>query len=154
MSAAPAANLAPPEGGLSQPGRIVNTFIAPSKTFTDLRRSGSWWMPWLLISVVSVLFVFTLDKKVGYEQVLRTAISRSSRAAQFESAPAAQQGQQIKSMARFYRVLGYASPAVILVVYVLIAAVLLGTLKLGTGTDLPFNRTLAIVIYGQLQAAI
>ncbi len=39
---------------LSEPARILNTFIAPSKTFTDLQRKSSWWAPWLLISIVSI----------------------------------------------------------------------------------------------------
>ena len=32
----------PEAAPLSEPARIVNTFIAPSKTFTDLRRSAAW----------------------------------------------------------------------------------------------------------------
>ena len=51
--------------------------------------------------------------------MVRTAISKSARAAQFESAPPADQAAQIKKLAGFYRVLGYANPAVILVVYLL-----------------------------------
>ena len=35
---------------LSQAARIVDTFIAPSKTLTDLGRNPSWWVPWLLVS--------------------------------------------------------------------------------------------------------
>ena len=37
--------VAPP---MSEGARIINTFIAPSKTFTDLRRSAAWWAPFLL----------------------------------------------------------------------------------------------------------
>ena len=33
---------------LSQAERVVDTFIAPSKTFTDILRSSSWWLPWLI----------------------------------------------------------------------------------------------------------
>jgi hypothetical protein len=43
----------PEAAPLSEGARSVNTFIAPSKTFTDLRRNASWWGPWLLISIVS-----------------------------------------------------------------------------------------------------
>ncbi len=40
--------------GLSQVERVVDTFIAPSKTFTDILRSTSWWLPFLLLVVVSL----------------------------------------------------------------------------------------------------
>ena len=43
---------------LSQVERVVDTFIAPRKTFTDIRRSTSWWVPWVLISIVGLALVF------------------------------------------------------------------------------------------------
>jgi hypothetical protein len=33
----------PEPAPLSEFERIIDTFIAPSKTFTDLRRSAAWW---------------------------------------------------------------------------------------------------------------
>ena len=60
---------------LSEPQRIVNTYVAPGKTFADIRRNASWWAPWVLISIFSWLLVFTVDKKVGYEQVTQTRSS-------------------------------------------------------------------------------
>jgi len=50
---APAAETAP----LSEPARVLNTFFAPRKTFTDLRRSASWWLPFLISAIVSTIFV-------------------------------------------------------------------------------------------------
>ena len=35
---------------LSQGERVIDTFIAPSKTFTDILRSQSWWLPFLISS--------------------------------------------------------------------------------------------------------
>src|SRR5712675_1117342 len=61
---------------LSEAARIVNTFIAPSKTFTDLRRNASWWAPFLLFVVASTIFSCAVGQKVGYskagEYVLQT----------------------------------------------------------------------------------
>jgi hypothetical protein len=68
---------------LSQGARILNTFIAPSKTFTDLARSASWWAPWLLISIVSLVFVYTMDRQIGFDQVTKNQIAISPRADQF-----------------------------------------------------------------------
>src|SRR5579862_9748343 len=65
MAAAPIppnlASTADPESPpLSESARIVDIFIAPSKTFTDLHRNASWWAPWLLISISSLAFVFVM----------------------------------------------------------------------------------------------
>jgi hypothetical protein len=56
-----------PQPALSEPARIVNTFIAPSKTFTDLRRSAAWWGPLILIAIFSTAFLATIGKQIGYE---------------------------------------------------------------------------------------
>ena len=56
--------------GLSQVERVVDTFIAPSKTFTDILRSTSWWLPFLLLVVVSLGATVVVDKQVGFERVV------------------------------------------------------------------------------------
>ena len=38
---------------LSQMERVVDTFVAPTKTFADIRRNASWWLPFLLSILVS-----------------------------------------------------------------------------------------------------
>ena len=50
---------------LSQPARVVDTFLAPGKTFADLHRSASWWLPCVLILLCSTLFSLTAIHKVG-----------------------------------------------------------------------------------------
>jgi hypothetical protein len=49
-----AAAVIPPQepAPLSEPQRLVDVFIAPSKTFTDLRRNASWWAPFLITAIV------------------------------------------------------------------------------------------------------
>src|SRR3954462_4870077 len=80
---------------MSEGARIIDTFVAPSKTFTDLRRNASWWAPWLLISVFSVAFMFVVGQQIGFEQISRIQIARSARAAQFDKLPADQQARQL-----------------------------------------------------------
>ena len=42
------------EPKMSEMGRLLNVFGAPSKTFADIRRNASWWAPWL----IGALFFF------------------------------------------------------------------------------------------------
>ena len=139
---------------LSEPARILNTFIAPSKTFTDLQRKSSWWAPWLLISIVSIAFMVVVDRQIGFEQVSRNQIAHSSRAEQFEKLPPDQQAKQLQVSVSITRVISYSLPVINLIIFVIIAAVLMGTFNLAAGAAIPFGRTLAIVIYGSLTGLI
>ena len=59
---------------LSQVERVVDTYVAPSKTFTDIFRSRSWWLPFLLIVIAGYLFTATVQTKVGWQQLVENEI--------------------------------------------------------------------------------
>lgn len=144
----------PPETpALSEASRIGNVFIAPSKTFTDLKRNSKWWAPWLLLSLFSLAFLFLVDRQIGFDQVSRNQIARSSRAEQFEKLPADQQAKQIQISSTITRYFCYSIPVVNLLVFVIVAAILMGTFSLA-GAAVRFGTSLAIVIYGSLPGII
>jgi len=61
--------------GLSQLQRVTNTFSAPSKTFEDIKRGNkSWWMPLIIVSLVSYIFMAAITIKVGWPQVAENMI--------------------------------------------------------------------------------
>src|SRR5208282_6874920 len=70
----PQSPAAPEPASLSEGARLIDTFIAPSKTFTDLRRNASWWAPFLLMCLVSLLFSYVVDQKVGFGKVVENLI--------------------------------------------------------------------------------
>jgi len=144
----------PETAPLSEGARILNTFIAPSKTFTDLRRSSSWWAPWLLISVFSLIFVHAMQRQIGFEQITKNAIAQSGKAEQLEKLPPDQRARQMQISTTVTRYVSWATPVVILIVYVIIAAVLLGTFKFGASANVSFKTSLAIVIYSGLPGII
>src|SRR5579859_5411535 len=113
MAAAPVTPVSPastPEPApLSQGARIVNTFIAPSKTFTDLRRNASWWGPWIVISIFSLIFIYSIGKQVGFEQVSKNQIEHSKRADQFDKLPADQQARQLQVSTKIVGFFAYGS---------------------------------------------
>ncbi|HEY1262525.1 MAG TPA: YIP1 family protein [Terriglobales bacterium] len=155
MAAVPVAPPPPSQTpGLSQGARIVNTFIAPSKTFADLRRSASWWAPFLLIVVFSYLFIFSIDRKIGYDQVTRNEIANSPRADQFDKLPPGQKAQQLKIATAITRGFSYAVPLVILLFYVIVAAILMGVFNMGMNAQIPYKIYLAILVYSGLPGII
>jgi Yip1 domain len=154
LSPTPAPSVVPESAPLSEGARIVDTFIAPSKTFTDLGHNASWWAPWLLISAVSLLFVFVMDRQIGFEQISKNSIAQSSRAEQFEKLPPEQQARQLQLSATIARYISYSLPAINLIVFVVIAAVLMATFNFAARASVPFKTSLGIVVYGSLPGVI
>jgi len=151
----PAPTPTPDTAPLSQAERIIDTFIAPSKTFTDLRRSASWWAPWILISIFSLIFSYAVSQKVTFEQIAKNEVARSPKASErIEKLPADQQAQQMKIMSISYMVGFYGSPVIILLIYAIVAAALFATFKVAAGADVTFGRTFAVVMYAGLPGIV
>jgi hypothetical protein len=158
MAAAPVLPVSPaptPEPApLSQGARIINTFVAPSKTFTDLRRSASWWAPWILISIFSLAFIYSIGKQVGFEQVSKNQVAHSSRADQFEKLPADQQAKQIRFSTKIIGIFAYGSPLLILFYFLISTVVLWVTFKVAAGGETSFGQAYAIVMYAALPGIV
>lgn len=159
MTAAPLPPVAPSPAAaeaapLSEGARIINTFIAPSKTFTDLRRSAAWWAPWLLISVFSVAFIFTIGKQIGFEQVSKNQIAHSKRAEQFDKLPADQQAQQLSLSVKIFQIFAFGSPVLILFFSLISTVALWATFKVGFSADTTFGQAYAIGMYAGLPGII
>jgi hypothetical protein len=150
----PSAQAPTPEPALSEGARIINTFIAPSKTFTDLRRSASWWGPWLLISIFSLLFIYSMDRQIGFEQISRNEIAHSSRADQFDKLPADQQAKQLRISNGFVRFFSYGIPVMILIYFAVTAVVLWATFKFAAGASVSYRTAYAIVFYASLPGIV
>jgi len=151
----PAPTPTPETAPLSQAERIIDTFIAPSKTFTDLRRSASWWAPWILISIFSLIFSYAVSRQVTFEQIVKNEIARSQKASEnFEKATPDQQAQQTKIMKYSYVGAFYGSPFLLLLIYAIVAAVLFATFKVAAGADITFGKTYAIIMYAGLPGIV
>ena len=140
---------------LSQGQRIINTLVAPSKTFADLRRSASWWLPFLLMSLVSLLYVYVVDQKIGFRKVAENQLQMSPKgAARMEQLPPEDRNRQMQQQATVFRYFSYGYPGVILIWNLLIAAILFATFKFAAGADVKFKVALAIVMYASLPLII
>lgn len=158
MAAAPVSPASPAPSpqpaALSEGARIVNTFIAPSKTFTDLRRNASWWAPWILISIFSLVFVYAMGKQVGFEQVSKNQIAHSSRADQFDKLPPDRQASQLQLSVKIITFFAYGTPLLILFYFLIATVVLWATFKVGTGGETTFGQAYAIVMYAGLPGIV
>jgi hypothetical protein len=145
---------APEPARLSEGARLVNTFIAPSKTFTDLGRNASWWGPWLVISIFALLFIYSMDRQIGFDQISRNEIAHSPQADQFDKLSPDDQERRLRFSDTLVRYLSYGIPITILVFLAISTAVLWATFNFGMGANLSYKTAYAIVFYAGLPGII
>jgi len=155
MAAAPVLPVSPdptPEpASLSQGARIVNTFVSPSKTFTDIKRSAAWWAPFLLMVVISTLFVYTAGQKIGFRKIMENQMQAQPKAQErLEKLPADQREQQMEGGAKFTQAISYAFPVITLIIWLIIATAMFVTFKFAAGAAVSFKVSWAIVVYAAL----
>jgi len=136
---------------LSEVERVVDTFVAPRKTFTDIRRSASWWLPFVLMAISSFALVYVVDQKLGMEKVVENQMALSPKqAAKLDQLPPDQRASQMEGIVKLNRIIAYAYPVLALIFAVIIAAVLLATFNFGFGAELKFKQCLAVTLYSWL----
>ncbi len=152
-SAAPAVPSEPKP--LSEIERVVDTFVAPTEAFTDLRRSANWLVPFLLVVIGTVALVFVADKKIGMEKIVDNQLAMQPKQAEtLDKLPADQRAERMQTVIKINRIASYLSPIIVLVFLLIVAAVLLGTFNFGLGTELTFNQCIAVCMYASLPGVI
>lgn len=140
---------------LTQVQRVVYTFTAPSKTFTDIKRSTSWWLPFLLGLIATYALFFTVQTKVGWEQVYENQVRMSPKAsAQMDKLPPEQRATQAAIASKFTEGIFLAFPIIGLIVTAIIAGVLLATINFGFGGKAKFWEAFAVCYFGSLPGLI
>jgi hypothetical protein len=151
----PASSPTPEPAPLSEGARLVNTFIAPSKTFTDLGRNASWWAPFILISVAALAFFMVVGQKITFRKVADNQVQASPKAAErLEKLPADQREQAMERQAKGIQYFTYGYPVVVLIFDLIIAVLLFGTYTFGAGVDIKFKTAFAIVMYAGLPGVL
>ena len=97
---------------LSQWERVVDTFIAPSKTFTDILRDTSWWLPWLLGVLFTLSFGVAIQQKIGWDKTYANILLQSSQSQldRLAQLPPDQQARQKAIGASFVKYIFWSTP--------------------------------------------
>jgi hypothetical protein len=151
-----AAQPASDSAGLSQVQRLSSMFLEPSKTFEDIERGHTgWWLPFLLFIVIGTGLWATVTVKVGWDQVTANAMQMSPKQAErLESLTPEQQATQRRIGAIIQKVLWALAPAWVLLLNVIAAGILLGTINFGFGGRATFGKVLAVSWYAGLPGLI
>jgi hypothetical protein len=139
------------QAGLGQVERVVDIFVAPAKTFTDILRSTAWWLPFLLSVVSALAFAFAVDRQVGFAQVAETQMHLSpAQEERLNALTPEDRAAQMQKIVGSYKFFTYASPAVVLVFSAVAALVLWITFKFGLGSQATFRQFFCLWMYANL----
>jgi hypothetical protein len=137
--------------GLGQIARVVDIFVAPSATFTDILRSASWWLPFLLTALVTLGLGYTIDRQVGFTQLVETQIRLNpSQESQMSSLTPDQRAVQLQRMAIGYRYTTYAYPVLELLIASLASLMLWASFNFGLGARTTFGQIFCLWMYANL----
>ena len=146
----PAASVTP---GLSQWQRVMNTFTAPSKTFEDIKRGHkSWWMPFILMTVLTYIFFFAITSKISWATVADNMVRMNPKAEErISQLTPEQRDMQMKGMRYGTEGVFAGSPILFgLGFTALVSAALLGTINFGFGGRATFGGVFAVCMYAFL----
>jgi hypothetical protein len=140
---------APIEAPLTETQRVIDTFVAPSKTFTDIRRKATFWGPLVIMIVVGMIFAFAVQQKVGWERVFENQLHQNpTKAEKLESAPNAEQVKAIS--AKVTAVVSYIYFIPLLIFTAIYALLLWATVNFGFGGTAKYSQIYAVSMYSAL----
>lgn len=136
---------------LSEVERVVDTFIAPEKTFHDILRSTRWWLPFLLSVLVGLAFVYTVEHQVGWMRVVENAMHQSPKQEeQLASLTPEQRAERMPKIAAGYRITSYGYPLLVLLFAAIGAMFLWASFNFGLGTRMSFGQMFSVWMYASL----
>lgn len=137
---------------MSEIGRIFGVFFSPGKTFADVAARPRWYIPMILLTVLSICFVYVLLQHIGMEQIVRQGIEQSSRT---QNMTAEQRDQAIAMGVKFGSIstwIGASLGSAISIV--IVAAVLMLVVNGMFGAKLSFGQMMGITGYSFLTGLI
>lgn len=132
--------------------RIFGVLFSPKATFESIVRKPSWWLPVVIVVLLSLIVIGIFDKRGGWPYYLQKQMATNSAFQQLTP----QQQQQRMAMAMKitpYFVYGEIAVAVPIVIIV-VAAVMLGLFNGLHGTQIKFKTALSIVSYAWVPGII
>jgi hypothetical protein len=140
---------------LNELQRIADTFVAPSKTFSDILRSAAWWGPFLVLVLISFAFSWTVQTKVGWDVAFDNQVKMNPKAAQrMEQAQANLPPERLAAM-RSAQIKGteytsYGRPLLVLLFTAITTLLVWPTINFGFGGRAKFSTIFAVFMYTAL----
>ena len=138
--------------GLSQWQRVSNVFTAPSKTFEDIKRSNkSWWMPFVIFTLVGYILFAAVALKIGMQQVVDNQIHLNPKQEERMSQATPEQ-REMSAKISLYVTEGIflANPLILLAAVAIGTLGLWGTINFVFGGKAKYGSIFAVWMYASL----
>jgi hypothetical protein len=144
--------VAVPAPGLSQLQRVSNVFTAPSKTFEDIKRGNkSWWMPFIIFTLVGYILFAAVVTKIGMQQVVDNQIHLNPKQEEkLAQAPPEQREMSAKISLYITEGIFIANPLLLLAILALGSLGLWGTINFAFGGKASYGSIFAVWMYAGL----
>lgn len=141
---------------LTQWQRAGDIFVAPTKTFDDIKRGNcSWWLPYLIIVFFSYVLFAGITMKIGWQQVAQNNIAMNPKQAQkIDQLNPDQRQRAMKIAGAVTEIFLAASPVLILIGAGLVSLLLWGTINFVFGGKSSYPEIFAANMYAMLPRAI
>lgn len=141
--------------GLSEVERVVDTFVAPTKTFTDILRNANWWLPFVILVIFTLATSFIVDRKVGFTRVAENQIHLSPKQEdQFNQLPDDQKAARLRGMSVGYKYTSYGSFIIILIFVAIVSLLYWASFNFGLGARTTYKQMFALWMYASLPRLI
>ena len=139
--------------GLTQGQRVLNVFMAPSKTFADIKAGNrSWWLPFL-ITVICGAFLWTaVNSQVTWKTVYENQQKLQPEFAKrmMDQMPPEQRAAADARGPKTQAITWALSPLGLLIYDLLMALILWPTINFGFGGKASYGSILAVIMYAGL----
>jgi hypothetical protein len=136
---------------MSEASRLVGVFVSPQSTFPDIVRRPRWWIPMILLGIMSTVVAVAYSRHNGWDRIIRQTIERNPRMDQLS---AQQREQAIVNGTRVASVFAYGAGVSIAISIVVVSAVLIFLFNILMSADLKFPSMMGIVGYGFLPTLV
>jgi hypothetical protein len=146
-----AAALDPTAPGLSEIERVVDTFVAPSKTFADILRSAAWWMPFILLVLFGTASTFVVQREVGFDRVYMNSLHSSpTQEDRINGLAPDQKAHAIDLGTKLTAGISYAAPVLVVIFLAIYSLILWAAFNFGLGAQTTFGQVFAVSFYAAL----
>lgn len=146
-----------PETGLETPTlseaqRLTGVFHSPGSVFGDIVKSGNWWIPLLILTVLAVTMISAVQSRVSVDQMLEQAVANNER---FQQLSADQKEAALASQRKIVPIAMYGGAVVGNLIYLCIAAgALLFVFNMLMDGKLKYKNSMNICSYSMLPPGV